>query len=642
MPKILVVDDNPAIHTDFRKVLCVPPDVDAQAALSAAQALLLGELPAGVGRPAFDVDFAGQGREGLAMVQRADAEGSPYSLAFVDMRMPPGWDGLETIEHLWAADPYLQIVICSAHSDYDWLEVMRRIGHTDQLLVLRKPFEPIEVLQCAAALCRKWENERLMRSRVADLERSAAASAAGLEAANCQLRHQATHDGITGLPNRVLLDDRLEQAVVRADRAGQAFALMLCDLGRLKLINESLGHRAGDQLLQAAAQRLCSVVRPVDTVARINGDKFALLIGAAVNPADVETVARRAIDALIAPIEIAGISVHTAPNIGIAIHPQDGGAQDTLFARADAALYSAKQRGQGAVQCYAPGMNIGDPDKVRLESDLHRALALQQFQLYYQPKVDTLTGAVHSAEALIRWHHPERGLVSPAEFIPLAEECGLIDAIGRWVAAEACRQTRAWQTSGMPALRIAINLSAAQFRAGDLVETMRHALNSATLSARFLEVELTESALMSDPEKSIGVLEQLSEMGILISVDDFGTGYSSMSYLRRLPLDKLKIDRSFINEITARADDASIVTAIVSLAHSLRLKVVAEGVETAAQLEFLKGLGCDQYQGYLFSRPLPPADFERLMRGEQARRMAFMEDEALRTQSKLTARSRPV
>jgi diguanylate cyclase (GGDEF)-like protein len=642
MSRILVIDDNPAIHEDFRKVLCVRPDIDAQAALMEAEALLLGEPPASIERPAFDVDFAGQGREGFAFVQRGLAEGRPYGLAFVDMRMPPGWDGLETIEHLWAVDPHLQIVICSAHSDYDWLEVLRRVGHTDQLLVLRKPFEPIEVLQCAAALCRKWENERLMRGRVADLEQSAATSAAGLEAANSQLRHQATHDSVTGLPNRVLLDDRLEQAVVHADRAGHAFALMLCDLGRFKLINESLGHRAGDQLLQAAAQRLCSVVRPVDTVARITGDKFALVIGAASSTSDVESIARRAIDALIAPIEIAGISVHTAPNIGIALYPQDGGAEDTLFARADAALYSAKQRGHASVQCYAAGMNIGDPDKVRLESDLHRALALRQFELYYQPKVDTLTGAVHSAEALIRWHHPERGLVSPTEFIPLAEECGLIDAIGRWIAAEACRQTRAWQTSGMPALRIAINLSAAQFRAGDLVDTIRHALNSATLSARFLEVELTESALMSDPEKSIEILEQLSEMGVLISVDDFGTGYSSMSYLRRLPLDKLKIDRSFINEITARADDASIVTAIVSLAHSLRLKVVAEGVETADQLDFLKRLGCDQYQGYLFSRPLPAAEFERLMRSQQERRTAFMEDEALRTQSKLTARRRPV
>jgi len=280
-------------------------------------------------------------------------------------------------------------------------------------------------------------------------------------------------------------------------------------------------------------------------------------------------------------------------------------------------------------------MHAGTEERVQLESDLYSAVTEKQFELYYQPKVDTQSGDVRSAEALIRWVHPVRGVVSPAEFIPLAEECGLIGAIGGWVIREACRQARAWQLDGVPPLRVSVNLSASQFRDSGLVDSIRSALDDAGLEARFLEVELTESAVMSDPEQSIAILEQLSAMGVLVSVDDFGTGYSSMSYLRRFPIDKLKIDRVFINEIVSRPEDASIVRAIVSLAHSLRLKVVAEGVETPAQLDFLKTTGCDEYQGYHFSRPLPAAEFERLIRSHSD--LDLSEEDAARTHSKLAA-----
>jgi EAL domain-containing protein (putative c-di-GMP-specific phosphodiesterase class I) len=281
-------------------------------------------------------------------------------------------------------------------------------------------------------------------------------------------------------------------------------------------------------------------------------------------------------------------------------------------------------------------MHRGAENSVQLESDLHAAIASKQFELYYQPKVDARTGMVRSAEALIRWVHPERGTVSPVDFIPLAEECGLIGAIGTWVIREACRQARAWQDAGVPRLRISVNLAASQFRDSALVDTIRSALDDADLEARYLEVELTESAVMTNPEQSVMILEQLSAMGVLVSVDDFGTGYSSMSYLRRFPIDKLKIDRVFINEIVSRPEDASIVRAIVSLAHSLRLKVVAEGVETAEQLDFLKAAGCDEYQGFHFSRPLPAADFERLMRQSSAA-APFSDEDAARTHSKLAA-----
>ena len=556
-------------------------------------------------------------------------------MAFVDMRMPPGWDGLKTIEHLWATDPDVQVVICSAHTDYDWTEVVERLGHSDKLLVLRKPAEPIEVLQCATALSRKWENDRLVRDQMLRLEEVITTRTRGLEAANQQLRHLATHDPLTGLPNRVLLDDRLHQAIAHADRDMRAFAVLVCDLDRFKLINDSLGHRAGDELLQEVARRLSTVVRTADTVARFGGDEFVLIGTSIADADDAAGLASRVMEVLQAPVRIAGIDIHTSPSIGIAMYPDDGTTTQALLARADAAMYSAKQNGRGNFRRYSPGMHAGTEDRVQLESDLHNALNLNQLALYYQPKVDTRTGEVRSAEALIRWLHPTRGVVSPADFIPLAEECGLIGAIGAWVTREACRQARAWQNEGVPPLRVSVNLSASQFRDSGLVDNIRTALVDAGLEARYLEVELTESAVMSDPEQSIAILEQLSAMGVLVSVDDFGTGYSSMSYLRRFPIDKLKIDRVFIDEIVSRPEDASIVRAIVSLAHSLHLKVVAEGVETPAQLDFLKLTGCDEYQGYHFSRPLPAADFERLMRDTRGGEV-FTDEDAARTHSKLS------
>jgi diguanylate cyclase (GGDEF)-like protein len=634
--RILIIDDNAAIHLDFRKVLGAQAEHSAQAALDVLEANLFGEAAVLAVRPNFDIDSAHQGQEGVAMAQQALVEGRPYAMAFVDMRMPPGWDGLKTIERLWATDPDVQVVICSAHTDYDWTEVVERLGHSDRLLVLRKPAEPIEVLQCATALSRKWENDKLVRDHVLRLEEVITTRTRGLEAANQQLRHLATHDALTGLPNRVLLDDRLQQAIAHAERDARSFAVLVCDLDRFKLINDSLGHRAGDELLQEVARRLLTVVRTADTVARFGGDEF-VLIGTSVSDADgAAGLAARVTDVLQAPVRIAAIDIHASPSIGIALYPDDGVSKQALLAHADAAMYSAKQHGRGNFRRYAPGMDAGTQERVQLESDLHAAVTNNQFELYYQPKVDTRTGEVRSAEALIRWAHPTRGIISPAEFIPLAEECGLIGAIGGWVVREACRQTRAWQLDGVPTLRVSVNLSASQFRDSGLVDGIRRALDDAGLEARYLEVELTESAVMSDPEKSIAILEQLSAMGVLVSVDDFGTGYSSMSYLRRFPIDKLKIDRVFIDEIVSRPEDASIVRAIVSLAHSLRLKVVAEGVETPAQLDFLKTAGCDEYQGYHFSRPLPAANFERLVRASHPADV-LTEDDAVRTHSKLSA-----
>ena len=635
--RVLLIDDNAAIHGDFRKVLSADSEDDAQETLARLEADLFGEERSAGTRPNFEVDSAHQGKDGVAMVRAALERGQPYAMAFVDMRMPPGWDGLQTIEELWKVDPDVQIVICSAHTDYDWSEVVERLNHSDKLLVLRKPAEPIEVLQCATALTRKWHNERVVRDQMRELEQVISVRTRGLEAATRQLRHLATHDALTGLPNRVLLDDRLTQAMARADRDGRPFALMVCDLDRFKLVNDSLGHAAGDELLQEVARRLAGLVRATDTVARMGGDEFMMLVTSIHHVDDARGLATRAVEVLQEPILIAQVDVHTSPSIGIAFYPQDGKSIEALIAHADAAMYCAKQRGRGSVQCFEGAMGAGIDNRVQLESDLHQAIALKQFELYYQPKVHTNSGVVRSAEALIRWVHPQRGVITPDAFIPLAEDCGLIGAIGEWVVKEACRQARVWCDAGLGPMRVSVNLSPSQFRGSGLIHSIRRALDEAGLEPQYLEVELTESAVMSDPEESIEILEQLSAMGVLVSVDDFGTGYSSMSYLRRLPIDKLKIDRVFINEIVSRPEDASIVRAIVSLAHSLRLKVVAEGVETPAQLDFLKAVGCDEYQGYHFSRPLPSREFERVVREKAVQAETFTQDDALRTHSKLAA-----
>jgi diguanylate cyclase (GGDEF)-like protein len=631
--RILVVDDNPAIHRDFAKILGTGPE--PAEALASVESLLFGDAPTTEReRARYVLEFASQGQEGVERAKRALSAGRPFAIAFVDMRMPPGWDGLETIERLWGVDPDIQVVICSAHSDYDWSDVVARLGQTHRLLVLKKPFEPIEVLQCASALARKWRHERALRSQVETLENVVAARTENLEAANRQLRHLATHDALTGLPNRVLLDDRLAQAMAHANRDGQPFALLVVDLDRFKLINDSLGHRAGDVVLDEVSRRLSSVVRDIDTVARTGGDEFVMVISLSGAPEEAVAIAHRARDALRAPLRLSGVELHVTCSIGVAYYPTDANSADSLIARADAAMYCAKQRGRNNVQSFAEGMDAVTIGRVTLESDLHAAIEAGQFELHYQPKAETESGDVYSAEALIRWRHPQRGLIPPEQFIPLAEECGLINEIGAWVLREACRQCAEWRRNGLPPLRVAVNVAATQFRRGDLLEVVRGALEGAGLDARSLEIELTESAVMTNPEESAAILEQLSRMGVLVSVDDFGTGYSSINYLRRFPIDKLKIDQSFVQQLGCEVD-ASIVQAIISLAHSLRLKVVAEGVETPDQLQFLRSLGCDQYQGFHFSPPLPAGRFAELLRGWQRPEDAESRDEAARTHSKL-------
>ena len=437
------------------------------------------------------------------------------------------------------------------------------------------------------------------------------AHALTLQRVNERLQHQATHDALTGLPNRQLFFERLAAA---SNAAGSArFAVMVVDLDRFKLVNDSLGHVSGDELLREVAHRLRAALRKADTIARMGGDEFLVLADEVSDADQAAGIAEKIIQALRAPVRLHNLEIRTSPSIGISLHPRDGSEASTLVARADEAMYAAKRRGGNTYQCFATEMSTFAKDRLQLESELRQALALRQFELHYQPRVDVVSGRVGSVEALIRWRHPKKGYVPPQHFIPIAEETGLIVPIGEWVLREACRQARYWQKSALP-LRVAVNLSAVQFRQADLTSVIDAALAAEQLPASMLELELTESAVMTNAESSVLILEQLSQMGVVVAVDDFGTGYSNMSYLLRFPIDRLKIDASFVGGMTEDPHSMLIVKGIISLAHSLKMKVIAEGVETLVQLEQLRALGCDQCQGYLFGRPGPARAIEAELR----------------------------
>jgi diguanylate cyclase (GGDEF)-like protein len=458
-----------------------------------------------------------------------------------------------------------------------------------------------------------------------------------LEKANSQLQHQATHDALTGLPNRLLLHDRLSRSIVHAERIESQIAVFALDLDRFKNINDSLGHGAGDELLKEVARRLTGVLRAEDTIARMGGDEFVIVIHTVNDQAAVQRIAGKIVEAVSRPYIIQSIEVQTTPSIGISLYPEDGETADLLLTHSDEAMYCAKHGGRNNFRFFTAEMDVFSHDRLQLESDLRTAIQDVQFELHYQPKVDIRTGAVSSSEALVRWRHPTRGMIPPDDFIPLAEETGLILPLGEWVLREACRQARAWQKAGMPFMRVAVNLSAIQFRQERLFDSVSAALADADLAPHYLEIELTETCVMANSEESTKILERLSRLGVLISIDDFGTGYSSMSYLRRFPIDKLKVDRSFIKDLGTSPEATSIVEAIISLAHSLKLKVIAEGVETPEQLAILRQLGCDQYQGYFFSPALPSGGLSELMRPTGSEAQSTYESETMRTHSKLEA-----
>ena len=434
-------------------------------------------------------------------------------------------------------------------------------------------------------------------------------------AMSLQLSHLAEHDFLTGLPNRLLLNDRLTQAISLSRRHSSQLAVLFLDLDRFKNINDSLGHDIGDQLLQSVASRLASCVRRSDTVSRQGGDEFVVLLSELNDAQDAAITAIKILDAVTLPHDIGPHSIQMSASIGVSIYPEDGGTADVLTRNADAAMYEAKDNGRNNFQFFKQVMNIRAMERQFFESGLRRALERREFLLHYQPIIKLETGEVTGVEALVRWTHPERGLIPPAQFVPIAEDCGLILPIGRWVLREACRQARAWMDDGLRPIPISVNTSALEFRAANFLEDVHTILRDTRLDPHCLELEITESVLMKHAESTANVLQALKTIGVQLVVDDFGTGYSSLSHLNRFPIDALKIDQSFVHDICSNPDQATIVSAVISMGKSLKKRVIAEGIETKEQLESLRAWGCEEGQGYFFNRPMVADEFARYFKG---------------------------
>ncbi len=427
----------------------------------------------------------------------------------------------------------------------------------------------------------------------------------------------AYHDSLTGLPNRALLMDRLALALAQARRSGQMLAVMFLDLDRFKVVNDTLGHAEGDGLVRSVGARLAALLREGDTVARVGGDEFTLLVSGIPGAEGAAEVAERVLADLRRPQVLRGQEFLITVSIGIALYPDDGEDAETLLRNADIAMYRAKEQGRDSYQLFTPAMNARIMERLAWERGLRRALELGEFVVHYQPMANMDTGRIVGVEALVRWQHPERGLIPPGDFIPLAEETGFIVPLGEWVLRTACAQNKAWQQAGLPPVRVAVNLSARQFHLG-LVDCVSRVLAETGLEARFLDLEITEGTAMRDPEVTVEVLHQFGEMGIRVSIDDFGSGYSSLSSLKNFPLQSLKIDRGFVRDLASDSNDAAITSAIIAMAHSLKLDVTAEGVETEEQMAFLRQRHCDDFQGFLLARPMPAAALAKMLAREAA------------------------
>jgi diguanylate cyclase (GGDEF)-like protein/PAS domain S-box-containing protein len=429
-----------------------------------------------------------------------------------------------------------------------------------------------------------------------------------------QITYAAEHDFLTGLPNRMLLNDRITQAITLAPRHLKHVAVLFLDLDGFKYINDSLGHPVGDKLLQSIAKRLADCVRASDTVSRQGGDEFVVLLSEVSHSEDAAISARRILQAVARPHSIDMHDLHITTSIGVSVYPDDGVDADTLIKNADTAMYQAKENGRQSFQFFKPAMNVRAVERQSIEEGLRRALERREFALHYQPKINLAAGAISGAEALIRWMHPTRGMVPPAEFIPIAEDCGLILPIGAWVLREACAQARAWKDAGLPVTSMAVNVSAMEFRHEGFLDGVSATLAETGLDPASLELELTESVLMKHAASTATILQTLRERGMRVAVDDFGTGYSSLSYLRKFPIDAVKIDQSFVRQISTAGDDTTIVKAVIGMARGLKLRVIAEGVETLEEVAFFRAYRCEEAQGYYFSRPVPPQQFAMLLR----------------------------
>jgi diguanylate cyclase (GGDEF)-like protein len=606
--RVLVADDESDVRDAYRQIL-LDADMSGETVVFRD---LRQRLFTKSGEPAlkqlsashttFAPMFCAGAEAAVAAVREAIAADSPFAVAFLDMRMPPGPDGVWAAARIRELDPAIEIVLCTAYSDVDPAEVGGMVPPEEKLSYLQKPFHPHEIRQMSISLASKWRAEH----RIVKL---------------------AYFDPLTGLPNREQSRTRLASALVSAKAQQCMLAVLYLDLDNFKRVNDTLGHAVGDELLRLAASRLRHSLRADEKsdfdnhpssrsshVGRLGGDEFIVILPNIRSADEAASVAARLIADLQAPMRLDLHTLVVTPSIGISMYPSDGVDVDTLLRNADLAMYYAKRKGPGTHAFFDGAMNDAALHRFTLEAKLRGALERNEFSLHYQPQFDVSTGVVAGMEALLRWTHDELGAVGPKDFIPVAEETGLIIQIGEWVLRTACRQAKEWVDEGLPVARIAVNVSGQQFVLKDFSRTVASIIKETGISASMLELEITESVVMKDEAWAEIALRQLKDLGVQLAIDDFGTGYSSFGRLRHFAVDRLKIDQSFITSLMDCSDDRAIAAAIIAMSRSLRIKVTAEGVESFPQLLFLQEHECQEAQGFLFSRALPVADAHKLLR----------------------------
>ena len=605
--RVLVADDEAGVRDAYRQILS-EADMSSETAMfhNLRERLFSKAMQDQLARGASssDTTFAPVFCEGaeaaVAAVREALAAEDPFAVAFLDMRMPPGPDGVWAASRIRELDPAIEIVICTAYSDVDPRDIGAMVPPEEKLSYLQKPFHPHEVRQMTISLASKWRSEH----RIVKL---------------------AYFDALTGLPNREQSRNRLSSALTAAKQHQRMLAVLYLDLDNFKRVNDTLGHAVGDELLCQVAARLRSSLRSDDTldvspgsrsshIARLGGDEFIVILPNIRSTDDAAGVAARLIAELQEPMRLALHTLVVTPSIGVAVFPADGVEVDTLLRNADLAMYFAKRKGPGMQAFYDSSMNDAALHRFTLEGKLRGALERNEFTLHYQPQFDVHTGSVSGMEALLRWTNDELGVVTPAEFIPVAEESGLILSIGEWVLRSACAQAKSWVDEGLPVTRMAVNVSGQQFVLKDFPQQVAAIIKETGIEASMLELEITESVVMKDEAWAEQALLQLKELGVMLAIDDFGTGYSSFGRLRHFAVDRLKIDRSFMTSLIDCSDDRAIAAAIIAMSRSLRINVTAEGVESFPQLLFLQEHDCHEAQGFLFSRALPAADAHKLLR----------------------------
>jgi diguanylate cyclase (GGDEF)-like protein len=604
--RVLIADDEAGVRDAYRQIL-LETDMSSETAVfhNLRERLFTKNAPSQMAKmlKASETTFAPVFCEGadaaVAAVRDSLAADEHFAVAFLDMRMPPGPDGVWAAARIRELDPAIEIVVCTAYSDVDPRDIGGMVPPEEKLSYLQKPFHPHEIRQMTISLASKWRSER----RIVKL---------------------AYFDALTGLPNREQSRSRLSSALASATKHQRVLAVLYLDLDNFKRVNDTLGHAVGDELLCLVAARLRSTLRadeaPEDMpsarsshIARLGGDEFIVILPNTRGAEDAAAVAARLIAQLQVPLRLALHTLVVTPSIGIAMYPQDGVEVDTLLRNADLAMYFAKRKGPGMFAFFDPSMNEAALHRFTLEAELRGALERGEFTLHYQPQFDVRTGGISGMEALLRWTNDELGIVPPAEFIPVAEETGLILAIGEWVLRNACLQAKTWTEEGLPVARMAVNVSGQQFVLKDFPQLVAAIVKQTGIEASMLELEITESVVMKDEAWAEQALAQLKAQGVMLAIDDFGIGYSSFGRLRHFAVDRLKIDRSFMTSLIDCSDDRAIAAAIIEMSRSLRINVTAEGVESFPQLLFLQEHDCHEAQGFLFSRALPAADAHKLL-----------------------------